>query len=161
VRRPGIGAERASFRSVALGVAVLLLAGGCTSSPAPASSSVPGPAEVAASSAPAWNEPASYRFTLQRHCNRGPAIGTYHVTVDGGKVVAAERVGPAASGEEEIDVPTLGGLLQIAGTAADDGSDVITRYDPADGHPIEVTINLDAEAADGASCFTVTDYRPS
>ena len=108
-----------------------------------------------------WSEPQSYSFTLERHCNRGPAMGLYAVTVTGGEVVKADRIGPAASGEEEIDVPSLGDLVEMAETASEDGAEVTAKYDPADGHPLEVTINADAEAVDGASCFTVTNYQPA
>jgi hypothetical protein len=43
----------------------------------------------------------------------------------------------------------------------DDGADATTTYDPADGHPTEVSINRAEEASDGASCFVVTEYAPT
>jgi hypothetical protein len=71
-------------------------------------------------------------------------------------VTATERVdGKTAEGEEEIEVPTLGGMLEEAQTAIDDGAEATTKFDGADGHPIEVTINRDEQPV----CFVVTDYR--
>jgi hypothetical protein len=107
--------------------------------------------------------PVSLRWLSMReaqHRNRGPAMGTYDVTVADGEIVTADRVGAPASGEEEIEVPTLSGLISMARTASDD-AEVTTKYDPADGHPLEVTIDIGAEDSDGACCFTVTGYRPS
>jgi hypothetical protein len=98
---------------------------------------------------------------LERRCNRGPSIGRYRVTVVDGEVVKADRMdGRAASGGEEIEVPSLRGLLDLAQTAADDGGEVTTKFDAADGHPVEVSFNVSDEGADGASCFIISDYKP-
>jgi hypothetical protein len=97
------------------------------------------------------------------------------VTVADGAVSKAERVGgpaavPSATGEvdlgpvtgqegEEIDVPTLGQLVEMARTATEDGAEVATTFDAADGHPVKVTINV-TDSPDGAQCWTISDYRP-
>jgi hypothetical protein len=118
--------------------------------------------EAVAASAPPWTEPAKYRFVLERQCNRGPSMGRYRVTVENGKVVQADRIdGRTAAGEEEIDVPSLGELLDLARTAADDGGEVTTKFDAADGHPIVVSFNVSDQGVDGASCFLVSEYRPA
>jgi hypothetical protein len=135
-------------------VAVLALVGGCTSSQAP----TPAPATVAASP-PTWTEPPKYGFVLDRQCPDGPPEGRYRVTVANGKVVTADRIdGKTAEGEEEIDVPSLSGLLEIARTAADDGGAVSTTVDPKDGHPTKVKLSV---SADGPTCFRISDYAPT
>jgi hypothetical protein len=151
------------LRLVVCGAALLALVSGCTSG-----SSQPGPApaagasEVAAGSAPPWHEPAKYGFVLERQCNRGPSMGRYQVEVENGEVVKADRIdGRTAAGEEEIDVPSLSGLLDLAQTAADDGGEVTTKFDAADGHPTAVSFNVSDDATDGASCFLISDYRPA
>jgi hypothetical protein len=148
---------------------MLALMSACTSAPtastptASASEAVAASAsEAVAASAPSWTEPAKYRFVLERQCNRGPSMGRYRVTVENGKVVQADRIdGRTAAGEEEIDVPSLGELLDLARTAADDGGEVTTKFDAADGHPIVVSFNVSDQGVDGASCFLVSEYRPA
>ena len=83
--------------------------------------------------------------------------------MSGGQVVTADRIdGRAAVGEEEIDVPTLRELIEMAQTAADDGGQVSTTMDPKDGHPTVVSIDVsDDGSTDGKSCFTITDYAPA
>ena len=58
-------------------------------------------------------------------------------------------------------MPTLGGLLELAQTAIDDGADATTRFDATDGHPIEVSLNRAEEATGGADCFLISDYTPA
>jgi hypothetical protein len=157
---------------LAVGVlALLTLLSACTSAPAKTGPAVTAPTsavpsspsgDAVAASAPPWVEPAKYDFVLDRRCNRGPSIGRYRVSVANGDVVKADRIdGRPAADEEEIEVPSLRGLLDLAQTAADDGGEVTTKLDPADGHPVEVSFNLSGEAADGASCFIVSDYKPA
>jgi hypothetical protein len=149
------------LRVAVCGVALLALMSACTSTP-PASTPTAAASEVAAASAPPWTEPAKYGFVLERQCNRGPSVGRYRVAVENGQVVKADRIdGRTATGEEEIDVPSLGELLDLAQTAADDGGEVTTKFDPTDGHPIAVSFNMSAEGVDGASCFTITEYQPA
>jgi hypothetical protein len=133
-------------------VLVAVLAG-CTSSPDPS----PGRSAVPA---PTFTEPARYGFVLDRKCGDGPSLGRYRVIVQDGEVVTADRIdGKTAQGEEEIDVPTLSGLLSLAQTAADDGGAVTSKVDPRDGHPTSVSVDVSDE--DGPSCFVISDYAPA
>lgn len=138
--------------------ALAVLLAGCSSPDAPA----PAPTTSAApASAPAWTEPANYTFVADRRCSGGESLGRYRVTVTGGAVAASERIdGRTAEGEEEIQVPTLGELLELADTAVQDGADATTAFDPADGHPVEVTVNRAEEATGGADCFRISEYAP-
>lgn len=134
-------------------LATVVLVAGCTSSPGPA----PHPSTTA--SAPAWTEPAKYGYVLDRKCDAGPSLGRYRVTVQDGDVLTADRIdGRTAEGEEEIDVPTMSGLVSLAETTAEDGGAVVTRVDPADGHPTFVSV--DVSDGEGPSCFAVSDYAP-
>lgn len=142
-------------------VALVAAVGGCTSA-GPRATPASSPAS-AAGSAPAWTEPAKYGFVLDRQCSGGPSLGRYRVAVADGQVVTADRIdGKTAMGEEEIEVPTLRGLLDMAQTAIDDGGQVATTVDPVDGHPTVVSIDVSEEGAPGdAACFAITDYAPA
>jgi len=139
------------LRIVVMGLFVAVLApaaAGCTSTP-----ELP-PTDGLLVSAPAWTEPAGYRFVVDRKCGDGPSLGRYRVTVQDGAVTGAERIdGTTAAGEEEIQVPTLGELMDLATTATDDGAEATVSLDPADGHPTEVRVQRDTE-----ECFVVSDY---
>jgi hypothetical protein len=145
------------MRKLLIPAAVVVLAlTGCTGDdePAPVTSTVAG-------SPPAWTEPASYGFVVDRKCGDSPSLGKYRVTVEAGEVTGTERVdGKTAEGEEEIEVPTLGGMLDLAQTAIDDGADATTTHDGADGHPTAVTINRAEEETGDAVCFLISDYAP-
>jgi uncharacterized protein DUF6174 len=146
------------MRHLLAAAAVVTLVAGCTSAP----DSDPTPAAPAPASAPAWTEPANYTFVADRRCGDGPSLGRYRVLVTGGTVSSAERIdGRTASGEEEIQVPTLGELLELANTAVEDGADATTAFDPADGHPVEVSINRAEEDTGGADCFRISEYAPT
>lgn len=145
------------MKMLMMSAAVLLAAtAGCTSEADPV------PVESAAASAPAWTEPANYTFVVDRKCGDQESLGKYRVSVADRQVAGTERIdGKTASGEEEIEVPTLGGLLELAQTATDDGADAVTKFDAADGHPIEVSLNRAEEATGGADCFLISEYTPA
>jgi hypothetical protein len=156
------------------GIALVAVAGGCTDSGTPtATASFVAP--VAASSAPAWTEPASYHFVLTRGCDAAKPLGRYRVAVRNGAVATTQRLdraeaepsssaavdlGPATGQDgEEIEVPTLRGLLDLVQTAADDGGEVTETFDATDGHPVKVSFNVSDNASAGdAECFTVSEY---
>lgn len=154
---------------------LVALVGGCTSS-TDEKPTIVDPPESAAAGAPAWTEPASYSYVLTRGCDPAAPLGRYQATVTGGVVSAAQRIGgpagaPSSGAEvdlgpvtgeegEEIEVPTLGQLVAMAATATEDGAEVVTEHDPADGHPAKVTINV-TDTPEGAECWSVSDYRPA
>ncbi|MEV0900746.1 hypothetical protein [Actinoplanes sp. NPDC049802] len=160
------------FERVVCAMVLIGAAGGCTSSAEdkPVIQDQPAPA----ASAPAWTEPSAYTFVLTRGCDPAAPLGRYRATVSGGAVTGSERIGapaaaPAASAAvdlgpvtgqegEEIEVPTLGELVAMAETAEEDGAEVATEFDLADGHPAKVTINV-TESAAGAECWIVSDYK--
>jgi hypothetical protein len=149
------------FMLAICGIAVVALAGGCTAAPQ-ASPRSSGSASAAAS-APPWTEPARYGFVVERQCGGGPSMGRYRVSVENGEVVRADRVdGKTAQGEEEIGVPSLGELLQLAQTAMDDGGAASTTMDPNDGHPTAVSFDVSDDGQGGsAACFIITEYAPA
>jgi Family of unknown function (DUF6174) len=151
------------FKLALCAIAVVAAVGGCTSaSPDRPPASAPATAAVVGSPPP-WTEPAKYGFVLDRQCGGGPSGGRYQVVVSGSQVVTADRIdGKTAEGEEEIEVPTLGELLEMAQTAVDDGGQVSTTMDPKDGHPTVVSIDVsDDGSTEGKSCFTITEYAPA
>jgi len=157
------------------GVALVALVGGCTShSASPTFHGGESSAPVTVSSAPPFTEPASYTFTLTHGCDAAAPLGKYKVTVRSGAVASSQRIGgsaapsAAASSDadlgpvngqngEEIDVPTLAGLREMAQTAIGDGGQVTTTYDGKDGHPVSVAINVGS----GDDCWAVADYAPA
>jgi hypothetical protein len=136
-------------RLVAYGLAVVLALSGCTSG---------GGTDDAKKT---WTEPAKYGFVLDRKCGTGPSDGRYRVSVANGQVVTADRIdGKTASGEEEIDVPTLGELMDMAQTATDDGARVTTELDRSDGHPVAVSIDVSDDGTNTPpSCFAISEYK--
>jgi hypothetical protein len=156
------------------GLALIAAVGGCTSSadPKPSPSFVSG---VSASAAPHWTEPASYTYVLTRGCDAATPLGRYQVTVKSGEVSESTRVdrpdadpssssdvnlGPVTDDGEEIEVPTLAGLLELAQTAADDGGQITEAFDAKDGHPVKVSFNTsDSGDPTKAECFSVSAYQ--
>jgi hypothetical protein len=168
------------------GIALVAVVGGCTSHAegpswtTPSGSAPAGSAPAAAGgSAPPFTEPASYTFVLTRGCDVASPLGRYKVTVKNGAVATSNRLdtasaaaSPSASSDadlgpvtgqdgEEIEVPTLAGLISIAQTASDDGGEVTTTYDTTDGHPLKVVVNVSDAGPSGAECFNVSDYTPT
>src|SRR3954447_5139095 len=146
------GGTNVRGRWMACGLAVVLAVGGCTFR-----GGKPDTAATVVASALAWTEPAKYGFVLDRKCGSGPSDGRYRVFVTDGQVASADRIdGRTASGEEEIGVPTLKDLLDMADTATDDGATVTTELDRTDGHPVAVSI----DNSDGSpACFAISDYK--
>jgi hypothetical protein len=143
------------MRRIVAGLAVLVALAGCTSTTDPD----PAPTVTTAGSPPPWTEPDAYGFVLERKCDPAPAEGKYRVTVTGREVSGVERIdGRTATGEEEIGVPTLGELLELAQTAQEDGAQATLVFDPADGHPTAVTIDRSDATGPDKACFLVTDY---
>ncbi|MEU4217982.1 DUF6174 domain-containing protein [Actinoplanes sp. NPDC026623] len=142
------------FARLFCGIALVAAIAACTDDKpvaTPPSASTP-------ASAPAWQEPANYAYVVDRRCGTGPSEGVYRVTVTGGAVAGIERIdGKTASGEEEVELPTLGGLLDLAQNAADDGGEMTTSADPADGHPVAISFDV-SEGAGEPTCFTITEY---
>lgn len=142
-------------RIISVAAALLLLAG-CT-----ADEGDPQPSPTTAGSPPPWTEPANYSFVADRTCDGTTSTGKFRITVAGGEIAKTERTdGKATEGEEEVEVPTLGGMVELAQTAIDDGADATLSYDPADGHPIAVVVNRAEEENGGATCFQVSEYAP-
>lgn len=147
------------LRLMVCGLMVLTSVSGCTSTP---DKPAPVTSVATAGSPPPWTEPADYGFVVERKCDGGPSLGVYRVAVQDHAVAGTSRIdGKTAAGEEEIEVPTLAGLLELATTATDDGADATTTFDAADGHPVQVSINRAEEATGGADCFIVSDYKPA
>jgi len=142
------------FARLLCGIALVAAVGACTDDKpvaTPPSSSTP-------ASSPAWHEPMNYAYVVDRRCETGPSEGIYRVTVQGNAVAGIERIdGKTASGEEEIELPTLGGLLDLAQTAADDGGEMTTSVDPGDGHPVAISFDV-SEGAGTPTCFVITEY---
>ncbi|GAA0465397.1 hypothetical protein Ade02nite_47880 [Paractinoplanes deccanensis] len=160
----------------ALGGIVLVAAiGGCTSDE-PKSSTFVTPSASVVASPPPWKEPASYSYVLARGCDDAAPLGRYRVTIKSGQVASTERLDaqaatPSSTGEvdlgpvtgdqgEEIDAFTLGQLLEMAQTAADDGGEVTRTFSP-EGVPVKVMINVSEEGASGAECFGVSEFTPA
>ncbi|MET8149028.1 hypothetical protein ACIBSW_15875 [Actinoplanes sp. NPDC049668] len=142
------------FAPLLCGIVLVAAVAACTDEPPAATA----PSPTAPASTPVWHEPMNYAYVVDRRCGTGPSEGVYRVTVRGHAVASIERTdGKTASGEEEIELPTLGGLLDLAQTAADDGGEMTTSVDPADGHPVAVTFDV-SEGAGAPTCFVITEY---
>lgn len=129
-------------------VAAALLAAGCGDSAPPAA---------------AWQEPASYTYVLDSACGERALIGRFRITVQDGRVAAAEGLDePAqrmlATARSET-APTLRQLLDELDRARQAGADVAEVVtDPADGHPTKITIDPSDNSIDDESCYTITEF---
>ncbi|MES5824126.1 DUF6174 domain-containing protein [Streptomyces sp. RG80] len=114
-------------------------------------------------SAPAWEEPASYAYTLTSSAGERPLIGTFRITVRDGEVAAA--VGLDDSGRRVVrqlphQVPTLGALLEELEQARGDDADTAEAEYAADGHPTRIELDWEANALDDEASYEITDYEP-
>lgn len=144
------------FRGVLYGAILLTAAAGCAG---PAET----PAATPASSAPAWTEPANYRFTFESSCGEQALIGRFRVDVANGVVDRTQGLDEAGKRAVMLRiadlVPTLGQMVADAEQARADGAhEVAVERDPADGHPVAIRIDQDRNAVDDETCFTISDY---
>ncbi|MFF7388664.1 DUF6174 domain-containing protein [Streptomyces scabiei] len=113
-------------------------------------------------SAPTWQEPASYTYTLRSTQGKRPLIGTFEVTVRDGKVV--EAVGLDDSGRHVVDrspqhVPTIGALLREAEAARAEGADTVDVTHAADGRPVSIAIDWEENAIDDEAAYDLSGYE--
>jgi hypothetical protein len=115
------------------------------------------PAQHGIPAAPAWSEPARYRYVLDAGCNMGPSMGTFAVEVTKGRITHLERRDPpgTAAGAR---VRTLGELFADLRDAKRAGQESVIVQDATDGHPVIVTFHMSQMPLDGATCFKVSDY---
>ncbi len=144
------------FRGVLYGVVLLMAAAGCAG---PAAT----PAGAPASSAPAWSEPANYRFTFESSCGEQPLIGRFRVNVADGVVDRTQGLDEAGKRAVMLRianlVPTLGQMVADAEQARADGADeVVIERDPVDGHPVAIRVDQERNAVDDETCYTISDY---
>ncbi|MFF7449324.1 MULTISPECIES: DUF6174 domain-containing protein [unclassified Streptomyces] len=113
--------------------------------------------------APAWEEPASYAYTLTSGEGERALIGTFRITVRDGEVT--EAVGLDAGARRVVrqlpgQVPTLGALLAELEQARDDDADIAEARYAADGHPTRIELDWDANAMDDEARYEIRDYAP-
>jgi len=111
----------------------------------------------------AWTEPADYSFTVDSRCGERVLIGRFPVTVENRAVVGVEGRdeqgrGVAATIEPEA-VPTLAEMLGLVAEAQrENASEVTLSTDPADGHPLSVKIDWQANVIDDEDCYEISDF---
>jgi uncharacterized protein YceK len=119
---------------------------------------------IAEASPSGWSEPAAYTFILSSQCGERAMLGPFRVNVEDGTTIAFEPIDEQArlfQGPPGI-MPTLAGLIARAPDARARGADrVDVISDPADGHPVSVTIDMDAAAIDDEECYEISDYVPT
>lgn len=126
-----------------------------TQTPLPSASSVPTTGE--------WTEPADYSFTIDSQCGERALIGRFRVEVENRAVVSVEGFDEqgrsvAAIIEPEA-VPTLAEMFErVAEARRDNASEVILSTDPADGHPVSVKIDWQANMIDEEECYEISDF---
>lgn len=112
-----------------------------------------------------WKEPARYSYVLDSRCGYRPLMGRFQVEVANGRVTRAiglDEPGRSAVSHPSRDpVPTIGGLLDELERARKNHAYVATLdRDPADGHPVRITIDQAKDSIDDEACFTISNYRP-
>ncbi|MDQ0603686.1 hypothetical protein QF037_008031 [Streptomyces canus] len=120
--------------------------------------------EEAKPAAPAWEEPASYTYTLTSSEGERALIGTFRITVRGSEVTKA--VGLDDSARRVVrqlpdPVPTLGALLKELEQARGDDADTARARTAADGHPTHIELDWEENAVDDEVRYDITDYEPA
>ncbi|MER7683744.1 DUF6174 domain-containing protein [Streptomyces sp. NPDC097610] len=110
----------------------------------------------------AWQEPASYTYTLTSSTQ--VLAGTFRVTVRGGAVT--EAVGLDEDSRRQArdlpaQVPTIGRLLQTLEKARSDNADTAEAEYADDGHPVRISLDWDKNAIDDEALYTVSSYEPT
>ena len=157
----------------ATSLALMLMLSACSAAGAPASeepTTEPSVVQTTASAsspsssaAAEWAEPAAYSFTLESRCGERMLIGRFHVEVENGVVVGVEGLDDQGRTAAEVvrsdDLPTLTDLLRLVAQARSDGADEVSLVtDPADGHPVSVEIDWQANAVDDEECYQISDF---
>ena len=145
------------LRGVLCGAILVVAAAGCANQPAGNAGGATAP------SAPAWTEPADYKFSFESSCGEQALIGRFRVDVANGVVDRTQGLDEAGKRAVMLRianlVPTLGQMVADAEQARADGAhEVVVERDPADGHPVAIRIDQDRNAVDDETCFTISDY---
>ncbi len=110
-----------------------------------------------------WAEPSRYSFVLDSRCGERALIGRFAVTVEDGLVSDVQALDGDAEAmlkwEGDGPVPTLGELIVEFDSARSRNADrTEISFDPADGHPILIEIDVSTTAIDDEACYTITEY---
>lgn len=137
---------------------------GTDTPPSPGTAEGTGTKSVAAQGRNAWAEPDAYTYTLKSSEGERSLLGTFRVTVQDREVVKA--VGLDDSGRRVVEqmpdeVPTIGGLLEEMEQARRDNADTAEAEYAADGHPVRISLDWEANAIDDEALYIITDYRPA
>ncbi|MCZ7414910.1 MULTISPECIES: DUF6174 domain-containing protein [unclassified Streptomyces] len=107
---------------------------------------------------PEWSEPSDYAYTLTQSCGFNVLAGTFRVTVTEGRATEWEPVGenPAPG---NVEVPTIGGLLEKAEKAERNGADSVEVERADDGRPTLIEIDRYANGIDDEVCYEITGFE--
>ncbi|MFE0509531.1 DUF6174 domain-containing protein [Streptomyces sp. NPDC058964] len=150
---------RSLLPRLALAGGLLWATGACGGTPEPGAA----PSHRAPQVRAAWKEPADYAYTLSSTAGERALIGTFRVTVRGGKVVKA--VGLDEESRRVVRrspgiVPTIGALRAELERARRDEADTAEAEYAADGHPLRITLDWDESAADDEARYVISAYEP-
>ncbi|MFF8727152.1 DUF6174 domain-containing protein [Streptomyces sp. NPDC015171] len=109
----------------------------------------------------AWQEPASYSYTLTS--TTSVLAGTFRVDVREGtvaKVVGLDEDSRRQARERHLDVPTIGGLLKKLEQARGDDAETAQATYASDGHPVRISLDYDKNTIDDEALYVISAYRP-
>ncbi|MEU2060833.1 DUF6174 domain-containing protein [Streptomyces sp. NPDC013455] len=144
--------------------AVLCLTTACGNGGTPSAETAEGmaPKNGAVRSAPAWQEPPAYAYTLTS--TSGILAGTFRIEVREGKVtkVAGLDEDSRRQARDVGDrVPTMGGLLEKLEQARGDHAEIAEATYAADGHPVRISLDWSRNAVDDEALYVVSAYEPA
>jgi hypothetical protein len=122
-----------------------------------------GRAGNAVETAPGWEEPSSYTYTLLSSEGERSLIGEFRVTVRNGKVTKATGLDASAGRalkSGSTDVPTLGDLVEQWRTARRDGAATAEIEYAEDGHPTRISLDWEENAIDDEALYVIRAYEP-
>jgi len=139
--------------SALLGMAMLAgcATGGASSRPS---------AEVLTAGATDWST-ASYRYTITSSCGERAFLGTYHVTVEEGRIrrITTDDPDEQITDWSDGELPTIADLVHRAQADGDDAPSELV-LDPRTGIPTRMSFEGDPNAIDDEECYEISDYQP-
>ncbi|MEU0336735.1 DUF6174 domain-containing protein [Streptomyces sp. NPDC006193] len=109
----------------------------------------------------AWKEPAAYAYTLTSTSET--LAGTFRVEVRDGRVTKAVGLDEDSRRQARrlpARLPTIGELLRELEQAREHGAETADATYAADGRPVRISLDWDANAVDDEALYLVGDYAP-